>query len=647
MGWVERRWKQLLFAAALTATVVSTTVLAAPAVAGVPGIDVSMYQGRIDWRAVATTPVRFAVLRATLGNEYRDGRYARNVAGARRNGLTVGAYHYAKPSHAPWDPRVEADHFLDTIGLRAGDVIPVLDIEETGGLGPRQLRTWASAWLERVYQRTGVRAMIYSGNFFWHGSMRNTASFALRDHPLWVAHWYVGAPDVPGRRWGGRGYTIWQWSAVGRIAGIRGPVDQDWMNGTLSRGTVASITVRPADGGVVTGERLACGGGRRSCARLATPGARIVLRAVPDDGARFLRWTGACAPAGEAPTCVMTALGDMAVSAVFGRPSEVAVQAARTVPEAPGSSDAGSRPSTPSTSTPIPEPSPAPAPEPDLTPAPEPTPTPTPELLSTPESEPRSPEGDGDGTRFTWSRERVRNSIGGSYRWERRGAASISFGFRGGSVTLFTVDGRRMGKARISVDGEPVKVIDGYARRLRARVRHRFTDLGGGLHRLTITPLGSKRRGATDRRVTVDALRWGGTLHADPKPEAVSWARVKDPSASEGGYVVSDAPGARASLRFSGTSLTLMTLRGPAGGRAEIRVDGRRARTIDLYAPERGFASVLVASGLAEGPHTAKVVVLGTHHRASEGSGVAIDRWVVTYRPERGRGANAGGHLHG
>ena len=214
-------------------------------------------------------------------------------------------------------------------------------------------------------------------------------------------------------------------------------------------------------------------------------------------------------------------------------------------------------------------------------------------------------------------------------------------------MTLFTVGGRQMGKARISVDGQPVRIVDGYARRFRPRVRHRFTGLGAGPHRLTITPLGRSRRGATDRRVTLDALRWGGRLHPDPKPEAASWARVEDPSASEGGYVVSDAPGAQAQLRFSGTSLTLMTLRGPARGRAEIWVDGRRVRTIDLYAPERRFASIRVASGLAQGPHTAKVVVLGTHHGASGGSGVVIDRWVVTYRPERGRTPNAHDRSHG
>ena len=635
MARVERRWKHVVFAAALSATVIATT-LAGPAVAGpkVPGIDVSKYQGRIDWDAVATTPVRFVIMRATLGNVYRDGRFARNAAEARRVGLTVGAYHFAKPSLARWDPRAEADHFLNVVGLRAGDVVPVLDIEETGGLSPRQLRTWATAWLRRVEERTGVRAMIYSGNYFWHGFMRNTPWFAHRDHPLWVAHWYVGAPDVPGGRWAGRGYTVWQWSASGRISGIKGPVDRDWMRGNLAQGTVASIDVQPAEGGVITADRIACGGRLGFCSRLANPGDAITLEAIPADGVQLIRWTGACAAAGDARTCTVAALGRSSVSAVFGRPPvEVVVPSAQPAPVAPGPAVAGGTP-TPSTPTPEPTPNPRNPHEP----------TPTPVQAPEPRS---SPEGDGDGTRFSWSRDRDRDAIGGSYRWERRGAASISFGFRGGSVTLFTVEGRGMGMARISIDGASVKVIDGYAPRFRAGVRHRFTGLGAGAHRLTISPLGRQHRDATDRRVTVDALRWGGRLHPDPKPEAVSWARVEDPSSSEGGYVVSDAPGAQAKLSFSGTSLTLRMLRGPARGQAEIWVDGRRVRTVDLYAPDRRLVSIPVVAGLAEGPHRAKVVVLGTHRGASRGSGVAIDRWVVTYRPERNRKPAAHGHPHG
>ena len=336
MAWVERRWKHVVFTAALSATVIATTFVG-PAVAGpkVPGIDVSKYQGRIDWDAVATTPVRFVIMRATLGNVYRDGRFARNAAEARRVGLTVGAYHFAKPSLARWDPRAEADHFLNVVGLQAGDVVPVLDIEETGGLSSRQLRTWATAWLRRVEERTGVRAMIYSGNYFWHGFMRNTPWFAHRDHPLWVAHWYVGAPDVPGGRWAGRGYTVWQWSAAGRISGIKGPVDRDWMRGNLAQGTVASIDVQPAEGGVITADRIACGGRLGFCSRLANPGDEITLQAIPADGVQLVRWTGACAAAGVARTCVVAALGRRSISAVFGPRIEVVVPSAEPAPVAP------------------------------------------------------------------------------------------------------------------------------------------------------------------------------------------------------------------------------------------------------------------------------------------------------------------------
>ena len=651
MGWIVRRCKHALVIAALSTTVVVTTTATVPAVAGprVPGIDVSKYQGRIDWRAVATTPVRFAILRATLGNEYRDRRYARNHAGARANGIVAGAYHFAKPSLARWDARAEADHFLAVARVAAGDIIPVLDIEETGGLSPRQLRTWAGAWLERVHERTGVRAMIYSGNHFWHGSMRNTPWFGRLGHPLWVAHWYVRAPQVPGSRWAGSGYTIWQWSATGRVAGIRGPVDLDRIRGNLARATVASIDVHAVKGGVISGDRLVCGRRLRRCTRLANPGDRLTLAATPGPGSRLIRWTGACASAGKARTCTVIALRTRTVSAVFGQPKEAAI---------PDAGDEGT---------------PTPAASPTARPSPSGGSTTSANVTSRPRRAARAcddtdctvaalvarqleivaklgarpspsptPVGEGDGTRYSWSRERDRGAIGGSYRWERRATASISFAFRGRTVTLYTIKGRGMGKAHVSIDGERVKTIDGYASRVRARVRHRFTRLGAGSHVLTIAPLGRKRPAAKDGRVVVDALRWGGRLHPDPAPRAASWAEVEDPSASDGTYVVTDAPGAQAKLSFSGASLSLRTLRGPAKGRAKIWVDGRHVRTIDLYAPTRRYASIPVASGLADGPHVARIVVLGTHRPASEGSVVAIDRWIVAYRPERGRLGSAG-----
>jgi lysozyme len=654
----------------------------ARAESGVRGIDVSTYQGRIDWPAVSASDIRFSIMRATLGNAYRDERYARNVAGATENGLVVGAYHFAKPSLGFRDARGEADHFLRVARVAPGDVLPVLDIEETGGLSPEQLRTWAQAWLARVRSRTGVRAMIYSGNFFWRGFMRNSSWFGSRGHPLWIAHWNVNVPEVPGNRWAGNGYTIWQWSATGYIPGIRGYVDQDWMNGDLTRGTVASLTVVPADGGVVKGERIACGGHRERCARMANPLDEITLTARPTGNARLIEWTGACAEAGRSPTCTVTASGVQTVSVRFQEPVEVPTAASATatgtsLPTRVGCPTTCTAPSLedPPTAGPPVEPSPVAEPsvvETPVTQPPESVPSRSEPAVPEPASAPSAPATDdaepgGEpatcsgtdpdcagpallgrspaaarsvpvsdelrGTRFSWSRERGRRAIGGSYRWERAASASISYGFSGGAITLFSVEGRRMGKARIEIDGKRVATIDGYAPTFRPDVRHRFSGLGGGAHLLTITPLGKERPAAEDHRVVVDALRWGGDLHRDPTPEDVSWASVSDPAASEGGYVVSDARGAEAAMSFSGTRIGLRAVRGPTKGRAQIWLDGIHVRTVDLYAPSRRSVTIRVASGLAPVRHVVRVVVLGTHRRASRGSAVTIDRWVVKDGP--------------
>jgi hypothetical protein len=140
-----------------------------------------------------------------------------------------------------------------------------------------------------------------------------------------VAHWYVRRPDVPGRSWGGRGWTFWQWSATGRVPGIRGPVDLDWFEGRdIAAGTIASLSVTPAAGGAINGPMVECGAGRMRCGRLANPSAPITLRATPGPGTRLLRWTGDCAPAGAARTCRLTARGKLEVSAVFERASGAA-----------------------------------------------------------------------------------------------------------------------------------------------------------------------------------------------------------------------------------------------------------------------------------------------------------------------------------
>ncbi len=121
-----------------------------------------------------------------------------------------------------------------------------------------------------------------------------------------------------------------------------------------------------------------------------------------------------------------------------------------------------------------------------------------------------SVEQDGAGTAFGWGRAIHPGAIGGSYRWERRAGASASYAFTGSAVTLFTISGPGMGRARLSIDGSTVETFDGYARTVVTGVRHRSSQLGPGPHTLTIRVLGTKRPAATGTRVAVDALRWGG-----------------------------------------------------------------------------------------------------------------------------------------
>jgi GH25 family lysozyme M1 (1,4-beta-N-acetylmuramidase) len=615
----------------------------------VPGIDVSRYQGEIRWRAVAAANIRFAVIRATLGNDYRDPRYAENLARATAHGLAVGAYHFAEPSWAPRDAIREADHFLAVARVGRDSLLPVLDIESSNGLPPAQLRAWAVAWLDRVHRRTGVRPMIYSGNSFWRGRMGNTPSFGLRSHALWVAHWNVPTPWVPGARWAGRGYTMWQWSADGRIPGIRGPVDLDRVRGGLASASIASIDVRyPGRDGTIRAPRLDCGGRRGRCSRLDNPGDRLTLRASVIRGHRFVRWTGACEAAGDRPVCTLTSYGDMTLSAVFDRkqPKAKATSTPQPAPSAPAGASSQEPTEAPSPVSTSPSVTAAPAPEPTA-PSQTTTPSPTPKRGSDeddlcgprgcptfpPTNEhPRHAAGrveERDPTRFSWSRERDRRAIGGSYRWERSRSASISYGFRGGAVTLFTVEGPGMGKARVTIDGKTVAIVDGYAKRFRAGVRHRFEGLSGGRHTLTITPLGRKRRAAMGRRVVVDALRWGGHLRRDPAAASASWATEHEPAATDGEVAVSDVRGAAARIPFSGTELTLRAVRGPSAGRMRVWIDGRLVRTIDLFARHRGLATIEVADDLRDGPHVARIVVLGRGDRRNGGAVVAIDRWVV------------------
>ena len=202
------------------------------------GIDVSHYQGQIDWLSVATAGVNFAFVKATEGTTITDVTYPLNREGANGVGVRIGAYHFARPAGTT-DAAIaasaiaQADDFVGFAQPAAGDLLPALDMEETGGLSVTQLTAWTQAWLDEVTARLGVRPIIYASPAFWKKYLGDTPIFAVAGDPLWIAHWTSAAlPILPGGGWGGAGFAFWQWSDCQHVAGIEHCVDGDRFNGT-------------------------------------------------------------------------------------------------------------------------------------------------------------------------------------------------------------------------------------------------------------------------------------------------------------------------------------------------------------------------------------------------------------------------------
>lgn len=179
----------------------------------VHGIDVSAYQGRIDWPEVARHGVRFAFIKASEGSGLRDPRFARNWREARAAGLNCGAYHYFQPNR---DGQSQADLFVGTVPLAVGDLPPVLDVESAHFHDVAAMRREVARWLRLVEAHYGVRPILYSNHSFY----RRHLAGHFDDYPLWLAHYEVDKPALPPSRW-----IIWQHSDEAYVPGIRGTVD--------------------------------------------------------------------------------------------------------------------------------------------------------------------------------------------------------------------------------------------------------------------------------------------------------------------------------------------------------------------------------------------------------------------------------------
>lgn len=203
------------------------------------GIDVSSHQHpdniRINYAKVAASGTRFVLVKATEGLTYFNKHYIEDRTRATSVGLITGSYHYAKPSWQLGSAAEQAKYFAAlTLSSRLpGDLPPVLDLEESGGLPPIALQLWVNEFVTVMEKLAGRKPIIYTYPSFWRDDMGNTHRFS--DYPLWIAD-YNGKSNptkpLPG---GWRDWTFWQYSCYGRIRGIPVNVDKNVFNGTIAQ----------------------------------------------------------------------------------------------------------------------------------------------------------------------------------------------------------------------------------------------------------------------------------------------------------------------------------------------------------------------------------------------------------------------------
>jgi lysozyme len=189
------------------------------------GIDVSSYQGKIDWQMVKSmredsVHISFAFIKATEGILLVDPYFQRNWREAPKAGIICGAYHYFRPR---FSGKWQARFFLQNVKTEKGDLPMVVDIERLDGIQPAKMRDELKDFLKEITIKTGARPIIYSGLTFYQDNLQGY----FDDYTLWIAHYYHPELEV--------GKTInwkfWQHSDKAKVNGINHVVDFNVFNG--------------------------------------------------------------------------------------------------------------------------------------------------------------------------------------------------------------------------------------------------------------------------------------------------------------------------------------------------------------------------------------------------------------------------------
>ena len=191
------------------------------------GIDVSEFQGRVDWDDIEILeekyPVQFVFIRATAGNDRVDAQFKKNWDGAKENKIMRGAYHYYRPNENSIE---QANLFIKTVKLQKGDLPPVLDIERLPKNQPLDsLKKGLKRWLTKVEAHYQVRPIIYTGERYYSDFLKEEFS----EYLFWIANYNFYREKIEDD------WLFWQFTEKASLPGIKHRVDVNIYNGDLEQ----------------------------------------------------------------------------------------------------------------------------------------------------------------------------------------------------------------------------------------------------------------------------------------------------------------------------------------------------------------------------------------------------------------------------
>lgn len=182
------------------------------------GMDVSAWQGYIDYEKVKQEGIEFVYIKATEGTSYTDAYLRYNYENAKRQGIKVGFYHFVRARSSD-QAKAEARYFANAISGLQPDCRLAMDFEVFGNLGLEQINEISLSFLTETQRITGKEMVIYSNT---NDAINVFNQNLANNYPLWVANYGVSEP-YDNRKW--NSWVGFQYTSRGTLNGINGYVD--------------------------------------------------------------------------------------------------------------------------------------------------------------------------------------------------------------------------------------------------------------------------------------------------------------------------------------------------------------------------------------------------------------------------------------